>query len=87
MSGKIMQKSLVLGALMAFVITGNVWAATVENNATASHAIAIGENTVSNGICSIAVGFEAKTNDALYLPFSKEMMVCLVTSTASANSF
>ena len=65
MSGKIMQKSSVLGALMAFVITGNVWAATVENNATASHAIAIGENTVSNGICSIAVGFEAKTNDAL----------------------
>ena len=65
MSGKIMQRGLVLGALMAFVITGNVWAATVENNATASHAIAIGENTVSNGICSIAVGFEAKTNDAL----------------------
>lgn len=42
MSGKIMQKSLILGALMAFVITGNVWAAAVENNSTNDQAIAIG---------------------------------------------
>jgi autotransporter adhesin len=50
MSGKIMQKSLVLGALMSFVITGNVWAAghPVYNNAsTTGSAIAIGAGSVA----------------------------------------
>ena len=50
MSGKIMQKSLVLGALMAFVITGNVWAAgtPIYNNASnIGSAIAIGAGSTA----------------------------------------
>ena len=50
MSSKIMQRGLVLGALMAFVITGNVWAAgnPVYNNAsTTGSAIAIGAGSVA----------------------------------------
>ena len=67
MSGKIMQKSLVLGALMAFVITGNVWAAgtPVYNNASsACSAIAIGAGSVAkdNVATDSAVAIGALSN-------------------------
>lgn len=46
MSGKIMQKSLLLGALMAFVITGNVWAQDYAGTSTDD--IYIGSGTFEN---------------------------------------
>ncbi len=48
MNKKNLKRSLVLGALMAFVITGQVWAAAVENNAsTGCSAIAIGSGAIA----------------------------------------
>ena len=55
MSKKMMRRSLALGALMAFVITGSAMAATpVVNNATADQAIAIGSSQAAE--VSIAIG-------------------------------
>ena len=67
MSSKIMQKSLVLGALMAFVITGNVWAAgtPVYNNASnTGSAIAIGAGSTAkdNVATDSAVAIGALSN-------------------------
>ena len=54
MSKKLFKRSLALGALMAFVITGSAMAATsVVNNATADQAIAIGSSQAAE--VSIAI--------------------------------
>ena len=46
MSGKIMQRGLVLGVLMAFVITGNVWAQDYAGTNTDN--ISVGTGTFAN---------------------------------------
>ena len=62
MNKKNLKRSLALGALMAFVITGNAFAAALENNATTAHSIAVGENAVSTGICSVSIGLNASSD-------------------------
>lgn len=67
MSGKIMQRGLVLGALMAFVITGNVWAAgnPIYNNASSTGsaiAIGAGSNAKDDVATDSAVAIGALSN-------------------------
>ena len=61
MSKKMLKRSLVLGALMAFVITGSAMAAQIDNAATGQNAIAIGHNSVEASTAdAIAIGNGAK---------------------------
>ena len=46
MSKKVLKRSLALGALMAFVITGNVWAANITNDAQADEEINVNSMVV-----------------------------------------
>ena len=60
MSKKMLKRSLVLGALMAFVLTGSAWAASVENNANGAYAIAVGEGAKADENCGVAIGYKAE---------------------------